>query len=385
MPGLVKEVVKGVLARLGEPVMHVADMPVDLEQRVAEVLQCLSGQPAGSAAVLGLHGMGGIGKTTLAKAVFDALHLDFASSSCFLEVGSAADDARLQQLQRQMLKELCGIEREANSVDAGRAELERRLRGSTVLLVIDDIWSEKQRDALLVPLGPGSRVVLTTRDARLLRSRSHPGILSQPVELLGSQAAMELFSWHAFLAKEPPALYSTLAISAVEACGGLPLTLVVLGAYLWDRPDQQSWEAALDKLHAAQSLTGGTTEQDKLWSKLRLSYDTLGDAEGDMFLDIACCMLGKRMVRALPAWGRAARIALDNLISRSLVSVDGSGRLKMHDQLRDMGRDIVVKENRRSPALRSRSWMPEALQLAQGEQVCKRPCPTHAHMQSCEW
>ena len=143
------------------------------------------------------------------------------------------------------------------------------------------------------------------------------------------------------------------------------------------------WEAALSTLQAAQSLTGDRT--DKLWGKLRLSYDTLGDAEGDMFLDIACCMLGKRMVTALPAWGRAARIALDNLISRSLVSVDGSGQLKMHDQLRDMGRDIVVKENRRSPALRSRSWMPEALQLAQGEQVCKRPCPTHAHMQSWDW
>ena len=118
-----------------------------------------------------------------------------------------------------MLKELCGIERDtAWSVD--KAELERRLRGSTVLLVIDDIWSAEQRDALLVPLGPGSRVLLTTRNAQLLRSPSHPDILSQPVELLGSQAALELFSWCAFLAKEPPAQYSKLAVKAVKACEG---------------------------------------------------------------------------------------------------------------------------------------------------------------------
>ena len=178
---MVKQVVKDVLARLRRPALHVADMPVDLEQRVVDIAQRLSGQPAGGAAVLGLHGMGGIGKTTLAKAVFNALQLDFAGSSCFLEVGSADDDAKLQQLQRQMLKQLCGIERDFCSVDAGRAELEVRLRGSTVLFVIDDIWLEKQQDALLVPLGPGSRVLLTTRDAQLLRSSKHPGILIQPV------------------------------------------------------------------------------------------------------------------------------------------------------------------------------------------------------------
>ena len=75
----------------------------------------------------------------------------------------------------------------------------------------------------------------------------------------------------------------------------------------------------MSKLQAAQSLTGGKTEQDKLWGKLRLSYDALGDAEQEMFLDIACCMLGKRMVTVLPAWGPCCEDALRNLISRSLV------------------------------------------------------------------
>ena len=368
-PQLVKRVIEDVLVRLGRPSLHVADMPVDLERRVADVLQRLSEQPPGSPAVLGLHGMGGIGKTTLAKAVFNALHSEFAGCSCFLEVGSETNQAALHHLQRHMLKELCGVEREIISVDAGKAELERRLRGSTVLLVIDDIWFERQRDALLVPLGAGSRVILTTRNAQLLRSSSHPGILSQPVGLLDSQAALELFSWHAFLAKEPPSRYSELAAKAVKYCEGLPLTLTVLGTYLWDQPDAVAWEAALKKLRAAHSLTRGRPEQDQLWGKLRLSYDALGAPEQQMFLDIACCMLGRQVSTVLPAWGPGAHTALRNLVGRSLVIMDDSDQLKMNEQLRNMAREIVVTENRQAPALRSRIWMPEALQVVNGEQV----------------
>ena len=369
MPALVKEVVKGVLARLGRPALHVADMPVDLEQRVADILQRLKEQDLSGVAVLGLHGMGGIGKTTLANALFNALHAEFASRSCFVELGSAADDARVQQMQQKMLKQLCNFEMEVTSIAAGRTQLEERLRGNRVLLVIDDIWSSEQLDALLVSVGPGSRILLTTRDAQLLNSSRYPSILSHPVDVLSSQAALQLFSWCAFLAGQPPPEYSVHAAEAVRSCGGLPLTLIVLGAYLWDQRDKDLWEAALEKLRAAQSLTGHKTEQDKLWGKLWLSYDALGYAEQAMFQDIACCMLGKRVSMTLPAWGPSAKSTLRNLISRSLVSVDNSGQLRMHDQLRDMAREVVVMGNRRVPALRSHVWMPEAQQLANGKQV----------------
>ena len=379
-PELVKEVVKGVLDRLGRPALHVADMPIDLEERVAHIKELFVSQPAGSAAAVGLHGMGGIGKTTLAKAVFNALHSEFADSSSFVEIGSVANDAVLRQLQSQMLKELCNIDRVISGVAKGQAELKERLRNSKVLLVIDDIWSSEQRDALLVPLGPGSRVVLTTRNALLLQSSSYTGIISQSVDVLGSPAALELFSWSAFLAKDPPAQYGKLAAKAVEACAGLPLTLIVLGAYLWDQPDQASWEAALLKLESAQSLTGDSTKEDKLWGKLWLSYEALGHAEQQMFLDIACCMLGKRERTTLPAWGRSAMSTLRNLISRSLVSVAAdklrdmkymrdSEKLRVHDQLRDMAREIVRMEDRLVPALRSRVWMPQALQVASSKPV----------------
>ena len=366
MPQLVEEVVQRILDRLGRPALHVADYPVDLEQRLANVMQRLADQAASSAAVLGLHGMGGIGKTMLANAVFNALQHDFAGNSCFLEVGRESNDAKLQQQQQKMLRELCNIERGAISVAEGRSELKDRLCNRTVLLVIDDIWRPTQRDALLVPLGPGSRVVLTTRDAQLLQC---PGIIVQPVEVLDRSAALDLFCWHAFKADRPPAAYSELAVEAAEQCAGLPLTLQVVGSYLQDQPDQESWRAALARLQAAQPLTGCRTEDDDLWGVLKLSYDTLGQAEKEMFLDIACCMLGKERSVVLAAWGVDGATSLRNLINRSLASVGKLGHLGMHDQLRDMAKEIVVMAHRRLPALRSRAWMPEALQLANGKQV----------------
>ena len=365
MPRLVEDAVKGVLDRLGRPALHVADMPVDLRNRVADIQQRLAHQADGRAAVLGLHGMGGIGKTTLAKAVYKALHIEFPNRCCFVEVGREVKDAALQKLQRQMLRELCGVVREFEDVAAGTAELERRLRGSAVLLVIDDIWLPTQRDALLVPVGPGSRVLLTTRNAQLLQ---FPNIQRQRMEVLNSSAALELFCQHAFLASKPLPGYSQLAAEAVDMCAGLPLTLRVIGAYLWDQLDQEAWQAALAKLKAAQPLSGCKTEDDELWGKLRLSYDALYRAEQEMFLDIACCMLGKEISTVLPAWGPGAKTTLCNLISRSLVS-ESDWYLKVHDQLRDMAREIVVMENRLAPALRSRIWMPEAFQLASNMQV----------------
>ncbi len=225
MPTLVSNIVKGVLERLGQPVLHVADVPVDLDCRVANIKLQLADQPATGNAVLGLHGMGGIGKTTLAKAVYNDLCPSFAGRSCFLEVGREAGPAALQQLQQDMLKELCGIHMQINSVTRGKAELQLRLVNASVLVVIDDIWLPAQRDALVVPLGTRSIVLMTTQDEALLL---RPGILRQRVDLLSSDAALELFSWHVFLASKPPADYSGLASGIINACGCLPLTLAAI-------------------------------------------------------------------------------------------------------------------------------------------------------------
>ena len=366
------------LERLGRPALHVADIPVDVRQRVADIKQQLVQHSASGPAVLGLHGMGGIGKTTLASAVYDDLRAGFVDMSCFVEVGRAAgmdadrQQQQLQQAQQQMLKDLCGIKRDVGTVDEGRAELKYRLSGARVLLVIDDIWSTAQLDALLVGVGLGSCVLVTTRDKALLHRPDIP--LKQPVEILSDDASLELFCWHAFLQRQPPARYESRAASAAQACRGLPLALTVIGAHLWSKPTLPAWDQALRNLQRAKPFGGGKPEDDVLWGKLLLSFYDVDREEQQMFLDISCVMLGKDAMMCLPAWGDQADDTLENLKNRSLVSVDGEGRLAVHDQLRDMGRAIVTKEHRHA-GQRSRVWMPEAQTVVYGNQVNLLPCP----------
>ena len=207
-----------------------------------------------AAAVLGLYGMGGIGKTTLAKAVFNDLQSNFGGSTCFVEVGRDADRQQLRELQQQMLKELCGIDRQVSNLDAGTAELQARLGHAPVLLVIDDIWSTPQLDALLVSVGQGSHVLVTTRDESLLR---RPGIpVQEPVRLLDRDAAKELFSWCAFLQKEPPAAYADVASEAIQACSGLPLTLTIIGMHLWGLADREGLAAGSSEASKCQAIWG---------------------------------------------------------------------------------------------------------------------------------
>lgn len=341
-----------------------ASLDITLSQRVADVKQHLADLADSGSAVLGLHGMAGVGKTVLARAVFEELRSQFVGCSCFVEVGSLAHEAPLVQLQGAMLRELCDTDRHVSNVGAGRAELASRLYDARVLLVLDNICTCAQLDALLVTVGQGSCVLVTAQDADLLR---RPGIHTlQSVDPLSQAEAMELFLQRA----QPPPECSDLAASMVEACAGLPLALTVVGNSLRGQQGRGEWEQALHRLRAAEGLPGGA--DDPLVGRLRLSYDALGTAEQEMFLDIACFMLGKDARACAPAWGPLADSTLSNLESRSLVGVGRDGRLTMHDVLCGMGRAIVVEEHSQ-PARRSRLWMPDSGQAFNSLQVWPSP------------
>lgn len=199
--------------------------------------------------VLGLYGMGGIGKTTLAKVLYNHLHLDFGSRCIFLSVGHDSREETIRGLQATMHEQLCGKEVRFCSLDVGVERLSSAIPvGGKVLIVLDNLWTHQQHDALLpdgMKLPSGSIVIMTSRDKSLLTyADQREG--EWAVGGLPKEAATELICLRAF--KEPAARegFEGHVSAVVEACHGVPIMLNVTGGYLRERWQKlkpwESWE-----------------------------------------------------------------------------------------------------------------------------------------------
>ncbi|KAK9836911.1 hypothetical protein WJX74_010990 [Apatococcus lobatus] len=332
---LVDSMVEHVVSHLGMNPLPVPARPAAMD--LQPVLQALEEHRT-----VGLYGMGGIGKTSLANAVFNQLQSGYVLQCCYVDVGRMAAEpaARAMQIescQRQMLKDLCGLQATFHGVQQKAAELERRLSRANILLVLDDIWSEDQLKGLLVKLGSQSKVIVTSRDQGLLQ-RTLPGLCSTTpeyveIQLLSRQDSQLMLCLHAFGQNHAPAHLAQLAKEAANACGGLPSSLSVVGSYLAACQDPQAWRNAIYKLQHAQELDN--SGNGTIFARLRVSYDFLDTETQDMLMEIACGLLGQPSSFAACAWGTAGLLRLEKLKHLSLISVK-YGRLVMHDQVRDM-------------------------------------------------
>lgn len=300
---------------------------------------------------VGIWGMGGIGKTTLAKLVFKKFHNQFAIS-CFLEnvreVSSERDG--LLCLQRKLLSHLKINSLRIESLDQGRETIRNLLFNKKVLLVLDDLSSDTQLENLAGMqgwFGPGSRIIITTRDKHLLVSL---GVCeSYDVQILNSEESLQLFCQKAFRRGKPEEAFVELSKQVVQFAGGSPLALKVLGSFLCGRK-AYIWEDAVKMLQ--QDL------QNDIYKTLRISYDGLRDMEKAIFLDIACFFKGSpkdHATQILRNCGFNSVIGIDILIEKSLITCDW-WHLGMHDLLQEMGRNIVLHESLNDASKRSRLW-----------------------------
>ncbi|KAH7834184.1 hypothetical protein Vadar_013513 [Vaccinium darrowii] len=147
--------------------------------------------------------------------------------------------------------------------------------------------------------------------------------------------------------------FLSLSQQIVSLTGGLPLALEVFGSFLFDKRRVEEWEDALQKL---KQIRPG-----HLQDVLKISYDGLDEEEKCIFLDIACLFVNLQMRRdeaidIVKGCGFRAEIAINVLVARSLVKIPENEIFWMHDQIRDMGRQIVRHESLADPGRRSRLW-----------------------------
>ncbi|XP_056167564.1 disease resistance protein RPV1-like [Syzygium oleosum] len=170
--------------------------------------------------------------------------------------------------------------------------------------------------------------------------------------------SLKLFSKHAFRRDSPLEEYINQSNRAIDIAGGLPLALEVIGSLL-SSTNKEMWDAELKMLESV--------PQDKVGSKLKISYNALNYRQKHIFLDIACLFIGYDkdiMVHFWDAFELFSEVALEGLQNMSLIKIEKDNKVWMHDQLRNLGRDIVREESMMKIEKTSRVWNPkEALNL----------------------
>ncbi|CAK9267667.1 unnamed protein product, partial [Sphagnum jensenii] len=303
--------------------------------------------------IIGLVGMGGIGKTTLSKKIYHLFHEQYDKFSFLEDVKSKT----IEDLKKQLLQDLCGRKKYCGEVINGDdlKRIEETMISKKVLVVIDDVDEKLINDLSKVLAFKGknrkSNVIMTCRNWGILEDHLDPnGKFEMPY--LNKKQATELLLSHAFPnTKQVEKGFEKIVEEIVEACAGLPLSLEIMGGFLHKKKNQDMqtrlkiWRGALKKLQAGNNLDGGI--EDILWKSLEISYKDLDQPEKDMFLDIACYFGGLKEIIALRIWDSdSSTLELQNLKDRSLVKVKEDGNLSIHDQLRDMGRKFAIREEK---------------------------------------
>lgn len=186
----------------------------------------MSGSAAKEVGIIGVKGMGGVGKSTLAKALHDSSDVRewFGGNICWLVVGPYASEETICRLQKQILQQICDTNETIYNHDQGRALIRLRMQGKKVLIFLDDVWDDIDLAAAIVrkeDLSSGSRILKTSR------VREAIGGYAYDLDVLGLEAGWELFCWHAFGGNTPPKNLLKRCRLTLHRCGGLPLAIKV--------------------------------------------------------------------------------------------------------------------------------------------------------------
>ncbi|XP_056851022.1 disease resistance protein RPP5 isoform X2 [Raphanus sativus] len=306
--------------------------------------------------IIGISGMEGVGKTTIADYLYRQFSSRF-SEHCFIyDVKSICRSTGQSYLEQHFLSEILRIKpKRLARKGAGSHSIKERLRNRKVFAVLDNVDKVEQIHGLAKDkswFGPGSRVIIITRDKGLLDTCGVE--IVYPVKCLSSKDALQMFKQIVFKGTDPPACFEQLLTRVSRLAYGLPSAIIRYSSLCdWHTKTEAEWEKLVSRYEES--------PHKNIVDILKSSYAELHQVDKLAFLYVACLFNGADIKRVSDLLDDGSESRIQVLVEKSLVDISPQGCINMNTLVENMGRETVVEESDRTPTKQRILWEPRRI------------------------
>ncbi|XP_038890206.1 disease resistance protein At4g27190-like isoform X2 [Benincasa hispida] len=332
---------------------------LDFESRKSTIEQIMDALCDDNVHMVGVFGMGGVGKTMLVKEIVRKI----IEKKSFDEVviSAVSQTPNLKSIQGQLADKL-GLKLEQETIEGRALRLQKRLKMEKhILVVLDDVWEYIDLETVGIPSvedHTGCKILFISRDEHLISNYMCIDKIFE-IKVLGEDESWNLFKAMGSEIVEACEL-KPIAIQIVRQCAGLPIAITIVAKALRNK-SSPIWKDALEQLKSRGVAVNIRGMREKVYSSLKLSYDYL-ECEEVKLLFLLCSMfpedididveqlqiyaMGMAFLHGVDTVAQERRRItklVDDLISSSLLlpSDFGNNCVKMHDMVRDVAISIA--------------------------------------------
>jgi len=361
-----KDLVIGLPAHLPDVERYSSKHYISFESREFKYKELLDALKDDNNYITGLQGMGGTGKTTLAKEVGKELKQSKQFTYVIDTTVSLSPDIR--KIQDDIAGPL-GLKFDDCSESDRPRKLWSRLtnegkidqtKEKKILLILDDVWDVIDFDKIGIPDNhKDCRILVTTRNLSVCNRLGSNKTIQ--LKVLSDEEAWTMFQRYAGLKEMSPKILLDKGCKIANECKGLPIAIAVIASSLKGIQHPEEWDGALKSLQ--KPMHGVDDELVKIYKLLQVSYDNMKNEKAKRLL-LLCSVFQEdekipteRLTRLGIGGGifgegyvsyEDARtqvvISKNKLIDSCLLLEADQNRVKMHDLVRDAAHWIANKE-----------------------------------------
>jgi hypothetical protein len=377
--------------RAPAPLHGAPELPKKLVQRAA-VIQGIAGMLLGdnpTVGLVGLRGMGGIGKTVAARLLADdpAIRRRYHDGIFWCTVGENLKEEQIKDRQRGLLGSLGGQASGVSSIDELRDAITKELDGRKALIIVDDVWTPSDVRAFSIR-SDGCAVLFTSR---MTRSFEVNGVSVKNIELLDEPEAAGLF--RAYAGIKDDVTLNDVQRKILAHCNRHALGVVVAGSMVgrhptrtalilgrFDKADVSKIVAAVPEYRRSSAYPG---QETSLFRILQTSFELLDDREKNFLGHFAIVPEDTQIpMAAIELLGPMANLnELD--IDECVANLDDAALLTFHRNdeepllsfvtLHDLQRDFIVCQSNSNDNRKRHSSLVEAFRDRYGKLYVEGP------------